>query len=181
MYQVDSRDRVVPLEDVPQSSVGAPIPFVMADEHRVVLAYYVENRPPQWDGSEIRLVGPTSSDEPIAIIRFSGCRAHMSGPPNNEAFAGHPLASRGLHPYGTFLIQDSSWIRKLESMNSIHRSHRPDSFRSLRHLVFAFHDSTFECICNGFDSLIAQGSIPSVIPRMAELLWQDYHVPPPSD
>src|SRR5262249_48789134 len=46
MYDVDERDEVVALEGVPQSSAGAPIPVVLADEHRVVLAYYVEEPTP---------------------------------------------------------------------------------------------------------------------------------------
>jgi hypothetical protein len=32
MYRVDERDRVTELRDFPQSSVGAPIPLVLADE-----------------------------------------------------------------------------------------------------------------------------------------------------
>ncbi len=173
MYEVDTRDRVVTLEDVPKSSVGAPIPLVLADEYRVVLAYYLETRSPEWDGSQVRLVDATTSDEPIALVRFNSCNAHMFGPPNDEAFAGHPLASRGLHPYGAFRIEDSSWIRKLERMNSVHRHHSPDKFWSLQHLVFAFHDSTFECICQGFDVTTDQGSIHSMIPKMVKLLQCD--------
>lgn len=170
MYEVDARDRVMLLEGAPQSSVGAPIPFVMADEHRVVLAYYLDVRSPEWDGSQTRVVDASTSDEPIALVRFNGSMAHMFGPPNDEAFTGHPLASRGLHPYGAFRIEESSWIRKLERMNSVHEHHRPDRFWFLQHLVFAFHDSTFECICQKFDVTTDQGSIHSMIPKMARLL-----------
>jgi hypothetical protein len=173
MYEVDAKDRVVPLEGVPQSSVGAPIPFVMADEHRVVLAYYLEVRSPEWDGSQVRLVDPTTSNEPIALVRFNSSTAHMFGPPNDEAFAGHPLASRGLRPYGAFRVEDSSWIRKLERMNSVHKHHRPERFWSLQHLVFAFHDSIFECICQGFDVRTVPGSIHATIPKMVELLQRN--------
>src|SRR5579864_4726994 len=86
MYEVDARDEVMLLEDVPQSSFGAPIPLVIADEHQVVLAYYVENRPAEWDGSTVRMIDPVTSDEPIAMIRFASCLAHFLGPPNDEAF-----------------------------------------------------------------------------------------------
>ena len=37
MYQVDSRDRLVELRDLPQSSVDAPIPVIVGDEHSEVL------------------------------------------------------------------------------------------------------------------------------------------------
>ena len=171
MYQIDDRDRVVELDGVPQSSVGAPIPIVVADEHCVVLAYYLQDSPPGWDGSTARMVDPNDSDEPIAIVAFERCTAHLFGPPNDEAFSGHPLAARGLRPYSTFEVLESSWLRRLERMNSVHPAHDPKSFlEKKRHLVFAFHDSTFECICRGFHVQFAQGSVRSVLPRMVELL-----------
>ena len=173
MYEVDERDRVVELENVPQSSVGAPIPCVLADEHRVVLAYYMQDHVPEWDRKTVRAVGPTGGDEGVALVRFNFCRVHMFGPPNDEAFAGHPLAARGLSPYAAFRVEESSWIRRLERMNSVHRHHRPETFWSLLHLIFAFHDSTFECVCRGFDVKPTHGSIKSVVPEMLELLDWD--------
>lgn len=170
MYEVDEKDRVVPLEGVPQSSIGAPLPFVAADEHTVVLAFYIENKSPDWDGTSIRLVYRASGEEPVALVRFSGSRTHMFGPPNDEAFSGHPLASRGLHPYGAFEILDSSWIRKLERINSVHEHHRPERFAELHHFIFAFHDSTFECVCREFAVTTTRGSTRSVIPEVLKLL-----------
>ena len=52
----------------------------------------------------------------------------MFGPPNDEAFDGHPLARRGLRPYGAFEVTHSSWIRQLEQMNSVHPHHSPPLF-----------------------------------------------------
>jgi hypothetical protein len=165
MYEVDGRDRVTDLVGVPQSSVGAPNPLVISDEHRVVLAYYVEVNDPAWDGRTVRVVGPTEVDEPIAIIRFKRCYAHVFGPPDDEVFAGHPLASRGLHPYGAFEVSQSSWIRRLEKMYSA-----PEVSWGRRHIIFAFHDSTFECVCDGFEVRPARGSVESVVPEMVKLL-----------
>jgi hypothetical protein len=168
MYEVDDKDVVVVLEGVPQSSVGAPNPCVLADEHTVVLAYYAQNRSAPWTGIP-RMVGPVDSNEPIVIVRLDR-RTHMFGQPNDEAFAGHPLAKRGLKPYGAFRIDNSSWIRRLERMNSVHRLHRAENYWKLQHLVFSFHDSTFECVCLKFDIRTAQGSISDVIPEMVKLL-----------
>lgn len=170
MYEVDERDRVVALADVPQSSVGAPAPCVLADERRVVLAYYVQEGKPIWKTSAAELAASEDFREDVALVRFNRCIAHMLGAPNDEAFAGHPLESRGLRPYGVFRIDQSSWIRKLEKMNSVHPSHRPEVFRGLQHLVFAFHDSTFECVCQGFDVRTTKRSIREVIPEMVKLL-----------
>ena len=170
MYEVDEKDRVVPLESVPQSSVGAPLPLILADENRVALAYYVQSRNSEWDGRSTRILDPVTSNEPLALIQFRSCAAHMLGPPNDEAFEGHPLAKRGLSPYRAFRIEGSSWIRKLERMNSVHPEHRPERFWKLQHFIFAFHDTTFECICSEFGVTMSQGSLHDAVPRMIELL-----------
>jgi hypothetical protein len=95
----------------------------------------------------------------------------MFGPPNDEAFGGHPLASRGLSPYAVFEVQQSSWIRKHERMNSVHPSHNRERFLAgIKHFIFAFHDSTFECIAEGFEICIVRGSMRSAATRMVEML-----------
>ena len=50
-WSVDKRDRVIELKDVPQSSVGAPLPVVLSDEFKILLAYIAEESSPGWDGS----------------------------------------------------------------------------------------------------------------------------------
>jgi len=133
MYTVDNRDVVVELVDVPQSSIGAPCPMMLAGEHRLHLAYYLEQSDEDWEGKTVRMVSETSEDEVCALVVFERVRAHMFGPPNDEAFSGHPLASRGLHPYAVFEVQHSSWIRGLERMNSVHPSHSAAIFQAFKH------------------------------------------------
>jgi hypothetical protein len=171
VYEVDAEDRVVEIDDIPQSSVGAPLPFVLSDEHATAVAFYLQDTPADWDGTSVRMVSP-ESDEPWAIVVFSSCYAHMFGPPNDEAFSGHPLASRGLGPYGAYVVQRSSWIRRLERMNSVHRSQRPDSFARYRHFVLSFHDSTFECVAAGYRVVLGQGALAEVLPVMLRSLAQ---------
>ncbi len=171
MYNVDERDQVSELRELPPSSVGSPRPVLMADEyHGVVVAYYVQEQevwqtPPPKE--------PGDSDETIAIVRFRGCLVHMFGPPNDETFSGHPLFERGIRPYRMFRVENSSWIRKLERMNSVHSQHRPEHFFKKQHLIFAFHDSTFECICDSFDLTKMRGAIAKAIPEMVRLLGWD--------
>lgn len=163
MYAIDEHDQVVPLDDLPQSSVGAPCPVVLTEEHSLVVAFFLQDTPADWDGTTVRVVGSDSSGEPAAIVRFTRPYASMFGPPNDEAFKGHPLASRGLHPYGAFEVRRSSWIRALERMNSVHPYHRPEHFSTLRHFVLAFHDSTFECVAHGYSWERAQGPLTTLI------------------
>jgi hypothetical protein len=166
MYSVDSADTVVELTDVPQSSIGAPCPMILAGEHHLHLAYYLEDRSPDWDGTTVRIVGETTIGEPVGLVQFTRAYAHMFGPPNDEAFQGHPLASRGLGPYRVYEVRASSWVRRLERMNAVHPCHRPERFTSLRHFVFAFHDTTFECVAEAFIFSTHTGSVAEVLERV---------------
>jgi hypothetical protein len=148
---------------MPQSSVGAPCPAVMSGEHFVHLAYYLQETPAGWDGTFVRVVGEFSEDEPCALVRFLRPAAHMFGPPNDEAFAGHPLASRGLKPYAVFEVNHSSWIRTLERMNSVHPRHRPERYAAYKHFVFAFHDRVFECVAEDFQVSVQRGSVAGML------------------
>ena len=171
MYEVDSLDVVVELRDAPRPDVGAPLPMLLCDEHHLLLAYLVSEPDPAWDGSYVTMVSPESEGMAVACVRFKWPSAHMFGPPNDEAFSGHPLADRGLHPYAVFEVRNSSWIRKLERMNSVHPQHNRERFHDgIRHFVFAFHDSTFECIADGFQVEVMRGSMRSALNHMTRQL-----------
>ena len=158
MYEVDEKDQVVELKNVPQPSAGTPDPLLFASEYHVMLVYYLSRMPNQDGGREA-----------FAVVRFKSCYAHMFGPPNDEALNGHPLFERGLMFYGVFEIQDSSWLRKLEKMNSVHDRHDKQRFMcSKKHFIFTFHDSTFECIAEGLDIEVSTGSYESMLPRLLE-------------
>jgi hypothetical protein len=163
MYSVDDKDTVVKLHDTPQSSVGAPCPVIFATEHTVHLAYYIQETPAGWDGSSVRVIDEHTVGEPIALVSFVRPHAHMFGPPNDEAFSGHPLASRGLQPYSVCEIRESSWIRLLERMNAVHPFHKPERFVDYRHFIFSFHDRTFECVANNFTISVHTGSVIEII------------------
>jgi hypothetical protein len=170
MYSIGplAKDEVVPLSDMPQSSIGAPCPVVVADESYLAVAFYLEVRDDNWDGTSVRVVGPETEGEPFAIVAFRRPRAHFFGPPNDEAFSGHPLESRGLSPYGAFEIRHSSWLQYLVKMNRVHRYHQDRHFANDRHFVLTFHDSTFECIAEGYNIIIGVGSRRSAMNKMIE-------------
>jgi hypothetical protein len=131
MYAVDERDKVVERLDIPSPNAGAPLPMVIANEYRCVLAYEV------------------SYDETrYAIIVFAG--NFYFGGPNDEALRGHPLASRGLRSYAAFEVENSSWIRLVEVRNRIHPHHNPERFSKLKHIIITFHDSMLEFVTAGF-------------------------------
>src|SRR5215467_195287 len=132
MYTIDSLDEVLNFEGAPGHSPGAPMPQILANDDSLVLAYEV-----------------APSGEEYSAVKFIRPRAHYFGSPSDETASGHPLAKRGLEPYGVFEVRNSSWIRALEQMNRVHPKHDASRFGSLRHFVFTFHDNTFECVANG--------------------------------
>src|SRR5262249_59108926 len=91
MYVVDGQDRVIELSELPAHDPGASEPTVLATGFRLLVAY--------------RAVG--DSDDRV-VLEFAGVRAHYFGSPNDEALTGHPLPARGLTPYGSFALPDSS-------------------------------------------------------------------------
>lgn len=171
MYSVDQYDSVIELDNLPQSDIGAPLPFVMCDDYRLVLAYFVHQPPPPgWHGESIRMVDPRTAVDTIAVVEFEGAYAVYFGPPNDEAFKGHPLFGRGLHPYAAFQVLNSSWVRHLERMNSVHPHHSPKSFEKFNHYILAFHDSTFECVAYGYSVSQHTGPRQKVVLAMQKLL-----------
>ena len=143
MYIVDELDTVIALSDVPKPKYGAPCPIVIADEHRLVLSYWEIDEPPY-----------EPATAPLAVIRFRHPYMHTFGPPDEEAIAGHPLSDRGLYPCGAFRVDHSSLVRTLRRMNSVHRGHDPTTLGALTHYIFTFHDSTFECVADSFESTV---------------------------
>jgi hypothetical protein len=163
-YAVGPDDRTRPLPDVPQSNVGAPLPHVLASEHNVTVVFLLQEVDPDWDGISVRVLTEDSFDEPIAIVRFARTSIHFLGPPNDEAFHGHPLAARGLEPYGAYEVLSSSWIHALERMNSVHPYHDRHRFlEGKRHFVLSFHDTTFECVARDYSVEVVRGDLRSVI------------------
>lgn len=168
MYNVDDQDSVTEIADFPRASGGAPLPSLIATEDQTFLVFRLQETPDGWDGNAAQMVSPDSDDRPLAIVAFDRCHARMFGPPNDEAFKGHPLSDRGLHPYGAFKVENSSWIRRLERMNAVHPQHSSGHFAAYNHFIFAFHDSTFECIAEGYEIEFTRNSIRGALVQLAE-------------
>jgi hypothetical protein len=75
-----------------------------------------------------------------------------------------------LRPYSVEEIAGASRLHSQERMNSVHPYHRPEHLAEYKHYIFAFHDSTFECIAQDFDIEIHRGSIGSAVRLMAAML-----------
>lgn len=143
-------DEVIELRE-PQSSVGAPCPMLVSDEHNLYVAFYMQEQAESFEF------------EAIGLVKFIGFNTFKFGAPNDEAFHGHPLHKKGLKPYGTFKIKQSTWVQELCKKNSVHPYHSDDSFNKLVHFVWSFHDTTLEVVAQGYEFELKQGSPSSVL------------------
>jgi hypothetical protein len=166
MYTVHQRDQVQELTDVPCPAAGAPNPLVLADERTLVIAY-IGATPA--NGPTDRTGQPSVQDR-AGLVTFKQCYAIHFGLPNDEAFASHPLADRGLRPYGAFEVQNSSWVSGLEMRNRGHPRHDPQVFQRLRHWVWTFQDSVLECAALSYTAAEAQDPPIHLLDRMHGLL-----------
>ena len=157
MYTID-KDIVAELSDVPPLDGGAPEPVMFVNDRRLVLAYFT---------SAIEL-------EQIACVEFLHCCAHYFGSPNDEILHGHPLYERGLKHYSIVEVKDSSWIRSLERINSVHKRHDPKRFQLLRHFIFAFPDSMFECVAQGFTASTYNAQYKATSEALLEFLKRSH-------
>jgi hypothetical protein len=164
------KEKLIAVEDAPQSDVGAPLPCIVSSEHTLCLAYIMQIVDSNWDGSYVNIIGPDTENGQVAIIQFEMAYAHFFGPPNDEAIEGHPLYKLGLKPYSVSKVEGSTWIKEFVKRNSVHEFHRSDMLSSHHHFIFAFHDSTFECIAKGFKVHRFNGSMYQAFSEMVKII-----------
>ena len=140
-----------PLDFPVQWDTGAPLPFLLQNEYKSFLTFYVKEVDPNWDGSYVNVVDPGSENNVnLALVTFSCCTSTKFGSPNDEVLDGHPLEGKGLDSYTAQVVRNSKWIKELQKINSVHSCYNPESWSSLNHYIFWFHDSTFECVAESY-------------------------------
>jgi hypothetical protein len=165
-----SKEKVVHIE-LPQSSVGAPLPKILSDESSLYVAYYLESSQNFTNGTSIKEVTEESTDETVGIISFELFLAYQFGAPNDEAIDGHPLSSKGLRPYGSFIIENSKWLKYFEKINRVHPEHKKEDFEFLNHYILTFHDTTLEIIAKDYSVEIFNGSMQQAIQYINQTLF----------
>ena len=80
---------------------GAPMPHLMVNDRRALLAFLLSEPDPAWGGSSVTMKGPDDDrPEPLGRVEFEFCTSAKLGAPNNEVFEGHPLNGRGVTATG---------------------------------------------------------------------------------
>jgi len=126
---------------------GAPVPYVLANEDKTFLIFFIRD--------------DRTLEEKIARFNFKHCQQLRFGSPNEDLLSSHYLYKQGLESYSIFEVRDSSWIDELKT--TLYSNSRLNVLEGYKHLVFCFHDSTFECICKEYQVDILDLSMPEII------------------
>lgn len=163
----------VPFDFPVKWDVGAPLPYLLRNDYRTFLTFYVHTADPKWDGTYVNVVDPKSPNEvPLCLVTFKHCISAKLGHPNDEAQRGHPLKGRGLKGYSAQIVKNSPWLKEVAKTNSAHPSNRPEWWDSFNHYIFWFHDSTFECLAESYEVEVSSESMSSLLDRVQRMLLQ---------
>jgi hypothetical protein len=169
-----AKERVKQVDVGLQWDIGAPMPHLIQSESRTFLTFYLSDPRPDWDGTSVEILDPTSpSPVSLGVIQWLSCDGAVLGGPNDEAYRGHRLWERGLSEVGAYRaaeVLNSTWIAGLEEQNRVHPQHRSEAFVTYRHFILGFHDSTFECIARGFRTWKAEIAMPQMLAALAARL-----------
>ena len=103
-----SAEQMIEIASIPQSSIGAPIPTVLASEGKVLISFALEDIQLSQNESSENFNRKSTKNTRIAVIEFACPSMHIFGLPGDEAISGHPLAKHGLKPYSYFEVMGSS-------------------------------------------------------------------------
>ena len=98
-------------------------------------------------------------DAGTALFEFQRCLLTRFGYPNDEARWGIPRFEEV--SYGIYEVQNSSWIKEVVHMNRFSFPNTTDNYVS-KHYLFAFHDSTFECLADDLKYEVLQEPFDAV-------------------
>lgn len=154
LAEAESRPYAIPYECSVSWDIGAPLPSLLQFDQATFLFFLLSD-----------------DDGRVGKIRFIGLSSTLFGAPNDETFAGHPLHGSGFEPYRAMEVINSPWIQQLERMNSVHPYHKASAYAAMKHFVFPFHDTTFECVAESFTASTISGRLSDVVRDSVELLY----------
>jgi hypothetical protein len=166
MYTISEDDDLIQLIQIPAPDAQRPLPTVLLLGDQLLLAYYLDQTSGGSSAGATALSDATTV-APCALFSFTYTRIHFFGLPNDEALNAHPLSGRGLKAHSAFEVKNSSWVYQLEKMTPRYREHDQERFEALRHFIFTFHDSTFECLAEDYHLSVHNESIANIMCSLA--------------
>lgn len=134
--------------------VGAPLPTLLQSDQSADLFFLLPD-----------------DDERVGHVRFERLLSSLFGAPNDETFEGHPLHGSGFEPYRAMRVVNSPWIAQLERMNSVHHFHDPVAYAAMKHFIFPFHDTTFECVARSFSTSTVDRHLAEAVKDAVDRLY----------
>jgi hypothetical protein len=87
------------------------------------------------------------ADQDCVVFVWSGTKAAIKGPPNDEARSGHRLYRRGLSGLlWAGRVEQSKWIKDLERRNRVHLNHDAAPYARLTHYILPLKECTVEVV-----------------------------------
>lgn len=139
------RARVIVWE--PKWSAGDTCPVVLASGRSLTLLYNVA----------------LEEEDGVGVVTFHRERAHRFSGVNDEVLSGHPLYGKGLEFYGAHEVDDSSWLKELQTVHSVHARYDPTRWNSVKHYVLCFHDDMLEVLAEGVTIEKRSGTVKEVL------------------
>lgn len=140
-------------------SAGAPQPFVFSSEDRTLVGFVAAQQ-----------VSGAADRESVSVAELVACTSVKFGFPNDEVLHGHPLFDAGLDYYQLHEVENSSWIRELRAVESVHDQAPAVPFEKERHFVLTFQDSTLEAIAMDIRCIGIYRSRAEALSTMARLI-----------
>lgn len=126
-------------------------------------------------------LGPRYEPAGSAAVTFEGLEECRFGGPNDEGRPEHPLYDKGMRdlPYAICEVLSSRWAAERATRNEatarriwgerFQKTYASRSFE-LRHFVFLFHDSTFECLASKIEVAVSPQPVNELVVEHAKRL-----------
>ncbi|MDH4226184.1 MAG: hypothetical protein OEV59_00315 [Deltaproteobacteria bacterium] len=161
MYDKDKKAQLIELTGLPHPATGAPLPHIISNDNNLYLAYCVKTENSRDNGT-------------YAIVRFKNNSQYIFGYPNDEAAHQHPLYENGLRPYAAYAVKNSPWIAKHLKHYGSHINTGEPLNKPYMHYIFFFHDTCFECIAEGVETVcVEEGRIYDAVQKINKLIFED--------
>lgn len=83
-------------------------------------------------------------------IKFSEVIELCFGGINDELFDSHVYKGMGMDICGSFIIKNSSWVKRLQNQNSIHNCYDENYWIDFNHYIIRVKDGEFSCVAKGW-------------------------------
>ena len=107
-----------------------------------------------------------------AVVELVGCAKCTHSYSTDLGHDGRPYSYFGLKPGAVFEVANSPWLLRTEEDIAFHapktttRGRTAAKAKPLRHFVFTFHDTTYQCIAEGLHAKLCFGNYGDIAAQL---------------